>query len=668
MGKPNDDIPDSQPIYSFIAYGKALARVRDPRGGDTPLVIRPQVFVRYSPAIKIANFTRGGRNGESGKNIAVVFDAASVGWRENIHAHIGIDDPAALVLEDAYKAGTPIAVGLETKRKPKTPQLEAVPIVTPIHQLRGAQEDGSGGQMTASGNNCITVIGWVGDSETAETVSDPTEWAELRNNTKGLQAPRGWKAYGSPEFGEYGFVAEDAASAASGGINLSADELEELVSRATYAALARRDQETGGGIAHENNGVPTEGKPWSTRTSDGRYNLGHYAHTHYISILGWWTRTLRNHPVWAGISGYDVDLATSRDLAQLYAQQSFDLLNKVIPFAYRAEGKASWPVDPAKASFLAAWRHLEIQLRDALDAATAADANSCNVFGGLSATDTEAWSAWEKTWGPLTSQSVVAAGSFLDEWYTAQWPNGRAAAKEQTTNLNRQRRPAAEAASPAQVEEEPPVRSAPLPDESSTPVSNEHLSEPVDSEQDQQPPETEREGTDHVTAAQIVPAQEIKTVLFASIGASWGDPVVLNNIVGNLRQRRMDRLPVSTIVDGDTIKVTDPIPNGKSGSVVELLEWRIKKLRSNQAKAAAEGVRTSGTTDDVMGVSVGNNSSRVEDLVKAIRRAATPEDLTMLNETVRTEKLSQSLIMIEEHETTLAKYLQFRLKNVAHAQ
>lgn len=656
-------------IYAFVAYGSVPENARDPRGGDEPLVIRPQTFVRYAPAIQVKSITPNHDN----SSVTVEFDGESVGYTKDIRAHLSTSDPGVNLLQAALQNKTPINVGIEARRKQQDDRRQPISRTVPIHALRGADEKGLKAKTDAvSANIGANVIAWIGGNATVECASDPQEWAELTNNATGLVAPAGWKVVTSPDWGEYSFIARDDNAPARGGSFPSADDLRQ----ALYDVLVKFNDEEANDRAHSLGGVPSEGQPWKNRTSDNRFNLGHYSHGSYLTALSWWTKVLRAHPVWSGRAD-----APLQPLAHSYAQKTVDLVTQIVEAAYYQRGMATWAGDPGKKSWSNAWQHLRILMVDALDATTEAKAKGDDsaadelmVFVELddNKQPTEAsWRDWTQYWGSAATESTRTAAAFLDRFYAEEWPAKRKKSKDSArTDRSSQQREQRTTPSNAQTA---PEASATQNDAAQNPDNA--AQQPGTEEANDTPDPDPRDGSDtgHGGAAttnggqsaeqpqpQLPGDPSIRGSLYRAVQDMWNDPEKLSSIRAKMKKVGLNTLEVSYAMGNDNTTLTglaDPDPNkGRRARLAMMIDWRIGELTKAASPAAAA---------DTLGVAT-PPEDRIADLRDKIRSATSKAELDDLAELVRTEGLDNEEIMLDTAPSTIGVYLRFRMNQVGN--
>lgn len=285
------DLPSGN--AQFIAYTKAREPVAGPDG--TTIQARSQVYVRYYDAIKILEINIGGRNGVTAgqevRTVAIKFDPESVNLTDPFSAYLDPDDALLPILQAAFDAGATVSVGLESVRKSKNGKSKgAIAAITPIHALRGANQDGSKGGMDASRDNIRNIISLVDGRPSKKIVSDPTEWAELIHNKSGDLAPEGFRTLLSgDDWAKAGVIVPDGAPRAAQAApqdntailtaieKLRTDLGTQIESLLSKLALDVNPSDTGSDIARRvSKGGFSEGKPWESRTSNGSLNLGSY--------------------------------------------------------------------------------------------------------------------------------------------------------------------------------------------------------------------------------------------------------------------------------------------------------------------------------------------------------------------------------------------------------
>lgn len=623
------DIATSKPIFPFIAYAREAESIRDPRpdaAGD-PMTIRVQTFVRYSPAVKIKAIEQN----KTGKSVVVTFDGASVGYGHDFSGHLSNEDPGVGILTKAYEEGRPVAVGLEAHRK-NSADGTAISRVAPIHLLRGGDEKGRKANSNITHSNIgANTIAYVDGHTTIECASDPNEWPELCDtNVSGLVAPLGWRVVTSAEWGEYSFIAEDRESRGGGSIDASA------IADVVYAAIVRYHEENANGIAHAAGGVPTEGAPWTVRTSDGRLSLGSYAHDRYSDLLVWWTRTLRNHPKWS-----QRGIGPVQPMAQVYAHHTFTLVNKIVSCAYNEPGKPPFPADPNKRSWHTAWDHLRNLLNDALYEASEGDGEADGedpdvmVFVGGEQSE-EDWREWNQYWGQSATQSVRHAAAVLEDFYSTEWEANRKAARNDIAD----RKTATRKQQPAQQQSAKPAAKT-----ASTP--------PADNAPTTAAPASENAGD-----------QSIRDTLYAAVGNHWDNVERLTAILAQMDQKGMLDLKVSaTLAGGKLTSLTDPKPDAKVDKLTKLIDWRVKNLSKSDPAQPAAGNTSSGNT---LGVDV-PPKDRVTEIQQLIAGATSTDDCDDLEALLNSEGLADSDITLADNPSSLGIYLRFRRNQLSKA-
>lgn len=310
--------PDQLPsrVSNFIAYGPE-ERAADPTNDGEVITARPQVYVRYFPAIVVSGLQEGGRSGNREGLVTVQFDPASIGFKDPISAHMNSDDRTLPALRNSLENKAPLAIAIETQRKKKNSE-DGSPIspLTPIHALRGASQpngDGDGRMMMGpSGNNTSNRVAFVNGQGTQHLQSNPAEWKMLVNNKAGDLPPEGWRKHTPGEdWKEIGAVVRDGApvpssqTATPGPVSgfPTPDQLGDLIrgivgqSLKEFApALANQIAQASGAVPSTPQGRPSgkfdEGKQWHPRTSDGRINLGGYVVSSERWVFEWAYRHL----------------------------------------------------------------------------------------------------------------------------------------------------------------------------------------------------------------------------------------------------------------------------------------------------------------------------------------------------------------------------------------
>jgi hypothetical protein len=258
---------------SFVAYG-APETIPAPDG--TATTGRPQIYVRWFDSIKISGIKDGGRTGKN-DTVAIEFDHESVDFANAFTAYMNPNDPTLAAIREAHATGAGIQIALESVRKVKSKSTGApIAKTTPIHALRGAEQDGSKGKMDASGDNIRNLVAMVDFMQTETINSNPREWKFLAKNRTGEIAPPGWRYVGDrDDWTKLGVVIESSHQSTGG-------SMDEGTVAAIAAAVADLIGTTNGGINSNDiarevrRGVFNEGKPWNARTSNGMVNLGSY--------------------------------------------------------------------------------------------------------------------------------------------------------------------------------------------------------------------------------------------------------------------------------------------------------------------------------------------------------------------------------------------------------
>lgn len=255
----------------YVAYNAAAYRTGNPETGEAT-DFRSSVFVTEYPEVKVATIERKTKQsrGEEFAYGYVTFDAASLnidGLTKNFGGSVQADSPAFDLLEEAHRRGAPVYAARETVRKQNGADGKIDPTAY-IHDLRGAQKDGTKGDVGATGQNCFNVISAVGAAGdpssivfTGDLRSDPAEWASLRRNRDHTLPPSGWR------ISQGGITPADSGTGGSVDVAALAD------------AVAQRLRPQSAPAAPAPNGQPvrsahaSEGKPWEPLNSDNRVNL-----------------------------------------------------------------------------------------------------------------------------------------------------------------------------------------------------------------------------------------------------------------------------------------------------------------------------------------------------------------------------------------------------------
>lgn len=366
-----DQLPDKN--AQFIAYGSP-ERVADPFGGEDPLSVRPQVFVRYYRGIKIKELAAP-RSGAA-DTVKVVFDPESVGLSNEFSAYMNSDDPVVEYLRSQVEAGAPVDVGLEYVRRKRTKDTkDEISPVVPIHALRGANAaDGSGDNSTmmgAAGKNVRSVVGLINGRRSANGVSDPREWRLLVSNRKGDLPPAGWKALLDREdWTKVGAIvpksdppAGTAQQPQQSGAGIDMNVLAKVVRHEALQALKtygedllRQDAAEQGQPTSREPSFAVEGKPWNTRVNKDHLNLGSYLVTGEGHALRWAYRHLRT----IGDDTLVGDPSIRWEAAQELADATQQIADGVQAAAYNGEVRA----DRTSASFTEAVRWVRFHVEE----------------------------------------------------------------------------------------------------------------------------------------------------------------------------------------------------------------------------------------------------------------------------------------------------------------
>lgn len=314
---------------NFIAYG-SQERVADPQSGEA-ITVRPQVYVKYYPQIKVKELQEGGRSGDKADLVTVHFDPTSVSigdgrtLKEEIRAHMDADDPTIPTLRQALENDTAVGIGIETQRKAKNADTKAaISPLTHIHALRGAQEpDGTKATTNDSFANTSNRLALVNGQGTKHILSNPWEWKSLVSNKAGDLPPDGWRNFAPGEnWAEFGAaIASDnaaPANAGSGGAGFDPSELlgsiEKIVNQSVNDALLQHGEggHSGGGRPVTRGGRFREGPAYDPRTSLGYVSLGGYVPTAWHWAVRWAHVTLRGFLE----EGAEVDQSQAWDVAE----------------------------------------------------------------------------------------------------------------------------------------------------------------------------------------------------------------------------------------------------------------------------------------------------------------------------------------------------------------
>lgn len=311
---------------NFVAYGSS-ERVADPQTGDA-ISVRPQVFVKYFPQIKVKELQEGGRSGDKKGLVTVHFDPTSVSigedrtLKEEIKAHVDADESTLDILREAQENDRYVGVGIETQRKAKNADSKApISPLTPIHALRGAKEpDGTGATMNDSYDNTSNRLALVNGRSTKHILSDPAEWKALANNRAGDLPPEGWRNYAPGEdWTQYGAAVQSENSAGGQGAHIDQDGLLSAIKGIVDDALAEHvpegpfQQASGRPISRGGGGRFREGLVYDTRTSVGGVNLGGYVPSAWHWVVRW------SYGVLSGLAEKDteVDVSEAWDFADV---------------------------------------------------------------------------------------------------------------------------------------------------------------------------------------------------------------------------------------------------------------------------------------------------------------------------------------------------------------
>lgn len=266
---------------SWYGYARAATKPTPVRvtadGETTPRQVRVDVFVREFLSVRVKELKESGHEGRGGVNpVSVVFDGSSVvtGSDKKLRHDFGASLVAGSRVHDclahALATGTPVYVGIETKRRYKSKNGEVIPYLTPMHVLRGSQPDGSKGNSSTTGENCSNVVAAVGLADNPqvtvlsdEAVTDPACWPSFRHNRDGSTPPTGWQHVYTDTGNRSGAIIKADTSGAE---TVDAADIARQV-----AALLTAPATTPGPVA-VHRGRSVEGKPWEERNSDGRIN------------------------------------------------------------------------------------------------------------------------------------------------------------------------------------------------------------------------------------------------------------------------------------------------------------------------------------------------------------------------------------------------------------
>ncbi|WP_042377285.1 hypothetical protein [Gordonia alkanivorans] len=283
---------------TFIAYTKEPSRkpVSILVGDDVEQVrVHSEVYVQEYTSIKVKNLTPA----ERGNGLRVEFDPASVPvpeGRKPLSKAISTNTEAGGAIEEALRWAmthdAALYVGLEYRRKYKTPDGDVIPYDTPILELKGFDADGkatreSQGTSLLNISKVLAVIGRVDKPESTlisgEVQSDPLTWQDHRDNRTGTTPAEGWVRITRPD-GTPGGAAitrdtwrELKGTAQTATSGLSSDQLNELadlvaarVAPVSDPTITRPPQRSA---------RSAEARRWDAYNSDGRVNPGSYAVT-----------------------------------------------------------------------------------------------------------------------------------------------------------------------------------------------------------------------------------------------------------------------------------------------------------------------------------------------------------------------------------------------------
>lgn len=254
----------------YVAYTAEPFRTGNPETGEAT-ELRASVFVREFPEVKVASVERKTKEvrGEEFTYGYVQFDAKSLnvaGYELDFGSNVQVESPAFALLEEAHKRGVPVYVALETSRKARNRDGEQISKAAYIHDLRGANVDGTNSNNNTTRSHCkntVAAVGVPGDPSsivfTGESSTDPSEWGSLRKNRDHTLPPNGWR------IAQGGIEPSNSGSGGPVDINAVAD------------AVAQRMTSQQGRPSPQRSGpIAAEGKPWEPLNSDGRVNLSSY--------------------------------------------------------------------------------------------------------------------------------------------------------------------------------------------------------------------------------------------------------------------------------------------------------------------------------------------------------------------------------------------------------
>lgn len=277
---------------TFVAYTKDPSRkpvaIKVGDGVET-VRVHPEVFIQEYPSIKVKEITAA----EKGDGLRVMFDPGSVPVKEgqkSLTKAIAVNTQAGgdieKVLRWALEHNEAVYLGVEYRRKFKTPAGEVIPFDDTILSLRGFDEDGKPtdtAQATSLANisKVIAVVGRQSDPQATvispEVQSDPMQWVAHRDNRVGKTPAEGW-------------VRTTREDGTAGGAAISRDKWRELTAGASSLdasivdsivnALADRLNLPAGGRGDQLSDRASrsvEGRRYDAYNSDGRVNPGSFA-------------------------------------------------------------------------------------------------------------------------------------------------------------------------------------------------------------------------------------------------------------------------------------------------------------------------------------------------------------------------------------------------------
>ena len=291
---------------TFIAYAKELSRkpVSILVGDDVEQVrVHPEVYVQEYVCIKVKDINPA----ERGNGLQVVFDPASVPvpegkpkLRKAITANTQAGGEVERALRWALDNAAPLYIGIEYRRKYRTPAGEVIAYDTPILELKGFDENGvatpaAQGTSLQNISKVLAVVGRGDDPSSTlisgEVHSDPMEWAKHRDNRVGTTPAEGWVRITRPDgtpggaaitrdvWRELKSTNGSAGSAAMSEqqLNVLADLVAERIRPTSTSGVTRPPQRAA---------RSAEGRRWDAYNSDGRLNPGSYAVSGAISTRG----------------------------------------------------------------------------------------------------------------------------------------------------------------------------------------------------------------------------------------------------------------------------------------------------------------------------------------------------------------------------------------------